>query len=67
MNMSFQDLVHCHKVLSSDIEECQVLLEGTTGGRAARLGKRIEDDMRVKARIELVTGVQPEYAVVEDD
>ena len=66
MNLDMEDLEHCHKVLSSDIEECRILVEGANGGRAERLGKRIEDDKRVMARIETIIGHKPEYAVVSD-
>ena len=60
------DLKHCHKILASDIEECRILGEGTTGGRAARLQKRMGDDRRVMARIEKILGYVPEYAVASE-
>ena len=66
MNLSKDDLRHAHKVLSSDIEECEMLLEGATGNRATRLSNRILDDKRVLARIESIIGEKPEYAPVQD-
>lgn len=61
MNLDEQDLRHCHKVLSSDVEECRILSDGAEGGRLERLQKRIEDDKRVLARIETIIGCKPEY------
>lgn len=66
MNLSMDDLRHAHKVLSSDVEECEVLREGATGGRNVRLSNRILDDRRVLARIERIIGEQPEYAPVQE-
>lgn len=67
MNLEIEDLKHCHKVLSSDIEECRILGSGQTGGRADRLQKRIEDDLRVISRIERIIGDIPEYEYVEGE
>lgn len=61
MNLDEQDLRHCRNVLSSDVEECRILSEGATGGRAERLQRRIDDDKRVIARIENIIGCKPEY------
>ena len=66
MNLSKDDLRHAHKVLSSDIQECDILFEGAEGARAARMKKRIDDDKRVLARIENILGEKPEYAPVQD-
>lgn len=67
MNADIIDLEHCHKVLSSDRDECRILLEGTTGGRAERLQKRIEDDNRVIARIERIIGYAPKWEFVIEE
>ena len=67
MSLDMDDLRHVHKVLSSDIEECEMLREGATGNRATRLGQRILDDRRVLARIERILGEKPEYAPVRDE
>jgi hypothetical protein len=61
MTIDDQDLRHCHKVLSSDVEECRILSDGAEGGRLERLQKRMEDDKRVLARIEAIIGYRPEY------
>jgi len=66
VNLDMDDLRHVHKVLSSDVEECEVLREGATGNRATRLQNRILDDQRVLARIERIIGERPEYAPVQD-
>lgn len=66
MNLDEQDLKHCHKVLTSDVGECNILLEDSTGGRAERLQKRIEDDRRVLARIERITGYAPAYETIQE-
>ena len=67
MKLDMNDLRHAHKVLSSDVEECEVLREGATGNRATRLANRILDDRRVLARIERIIGEKPEYAPVRDE
>ena len=67
MKLEMDDLKHCHKVLSSDIEECRILGKGSTGGRADRLQKRIEDDLRVISRIERILGCVPEYEYIAND
>ena len=66
MKLSTEDLRHVHKVLSSDIEECEILREGSTGNRATRLGNRILDDRRVLARIEKIIGEKPEWTPVKE-
>jgi len=66
MKLSMEDYRHIHKVLSSDIDECSILIEGTSGGRAERLQKRITDDKRVLVRVEKIIGESPEYAPVQD-
>lgn len=66
MNLDMDDYRHAHKVLSSDIEECEMLRDGATGNRAIRLANRIKDDRRVLARIERIIGEKPEYAPVQD-
>jgi hypothetical protein len=63
-----EDLKHCHKVLSSDIKECELLMEGGPTDRVARLMNRIDDDNRVLARIEKLIGYVPEWkSVVETE
>ena len=52
MNLSTEDLIHCLTVLSGDIKECEILGRDNPG----RYDKRIEDDKRVIARIERITG-----------
>ena len=64
MNLDMDDLKHCHKVLASDIEECQMLFgsDNVIEGRHARIQKRIEQDKLVMDRIERILGYKPEYA-----
>jgi hypothetical protein len=56
-----EDLKHCHRVLSSDIQECEILMEGGPTDRVARLMNRVDDDERVLARIENLLGFKPEW------
>jgi hypothetical protein len=67
MSLNLEDMRHCHKVLASDIEECGILSEGATGGRAERLQKRMEDDKRVMYRIEGIIGISPEYVPINEE
>lgn len=64
MNLDMDDLKHCHKVLASDIEECQMLFgsDNVIEGRHVRIQKRIEQDRLVMDRIERILGYKPEYA-----
>jgi len=65
-SLNEEDLKHCHKVLSSDIKECELLMEGGPTDRVARLMNRIDDDNRVLTRIENLLGYKPEWeSVVE--
>ena len=67
MSLTNDDWRHVHKVLSSDIQECEILSEGAIGGRATRMKKRIADDKRVLARVERILGHRPEWAPVKDE
>ena len=60
--LKIQDLKHCHKVLSSDAEECTILMQGGPTDRVDRLMKRIDEDKRVMSVIESLLGYKPEYA-----
>jgi len=64
--MNEEDLTHCHKVLSSDIKECELLMEGGPTDRVARLMNRIDDDNRVLTRIESLLGYKPEWESVAE-
>jgi len=61
-----EDLKHCHKVLASDVQECELLLEGQPTDRVARLMERIDDDKRVLTRIEDLLGYKPEWKSVAE-
>lgn len=52
MNLSMDDLKHCHMVLSGDIRECEILEDKNPG----RYEKRINIDKQVIAKIEQITG-----------
>ena len=68
MKLSAQELQHVHKVLSSDIDECTVLIgDDMTDNRVTRLSARMEDDRRVLARVESVLGFRPEWEPVKDE
>ena len=66
MNLSLEDLRHCHKVLWSDIEEIEILTRGSSGGLADRLQKRAETNKRIIARIERIIGCVPIYNSPKD-
>jgi len=61
-----EDLVHCHKVLTSDIKECELLMEGGPTDRVDRLMNRIDDDKRVLAHIEDLLGYKPEWKSIAE-
>ena len=65
-SLNEEDLKHCHKVLSSDIKECELLMEGGPTDRVARLMNRIDDDKGVLDRIERVIGCVPEWKSVTE-
>jgi hypothetical protein len=56
-----KDLLHCHRVLASDIEECEILMQGGPADRVTRLTNRIDNDKGVLAKIEKITGRKPKY------
>jgi hypothetical protein len=67
MNLSKDNLVHIHKVLSSDRDECAILAEGATGGRFERLFARREEDNKVLALIEQELGYIPKWEPIPEE
>lgn len=61
-----EDMKHCHKVLTSDIKECELLMDGGPTDRVGRLMNRIEDDKRVLAHIEDLLGYKPEWKSIAE-
>jgi len=57
MKLSREDLLHVYKVLSGDIKECNILSKD----KPNRYKKRIEDNKKVLARIEVIIGCKIEY------
>lgn len=69
MKLSKDDLLHIHKVLQSDRDECEILAKDMTGGRFERILARRDDDKRVLTVVEEELGYIPawEYVPVEEE
>ena len=59
MSLGKDELVHIHKVLHSDREECALLAADTTGSRLKRMQARREEDGRILKLIEEELGYIP--------
>jgi hypothetical protein len=64
MKLVMADLMHIHKVLSSDVAECEIHIKSTSrdDGFKTRMGNRILENQRVLAKVERIIGRKPVYA-----
>lgn len=65
-DMTIDDLKHCHRILASDIEECEVLMQDGPTDFTERMMAREDEDKRVLAKIEAILGYKPEYVASKE-
>ena len=65
MSLGEDELVHIHKVLHSDRDECAILAADTTGSRLERMSARQEEDSRILKLIEEELGYVPVWQYVQ--
>ena len=65
MSLGKDELVHIHKVLHSDRDECAILAADTTGSRLERMSARQEEDSRILKLIEEELGYVPVWQYVQ--
>ena len=66
MDITKEDLRHCHKVLASDVEELEVLIQNGPTDFTDRMMARMDEDKRMLGKIEAILGYKPEYVAAKE-